>query len=221
MKQKTILTTLTLIILYGAYAVTGLATEPPTEVNINIYPGNNPNIINTDKKAPIAVMIFGSRELEVSKVDPHSLKLGVHAYWCPSRVETTDQNNKPSCEIRDAGSPNEYYFDSLGPSDGYDDLICQFSSDFAHVREGTQKITLKGMMSIDDRGNKSPLFGNDFGTGQEGVQAIVRCCIVCGEDGKCSGCNSDIDGCINDYIKVCDGDTWCNECTGCEDPAVS
>ncbi len=221
MKQKTLLTTLMFILQCCVYALTAQATELPTEVHINIDPGNHPNIINTEKKAAIVVTIFGSRNFDVVKVDPLSLNLGVHSFWCPSRVKTTSKDNEPSCEIQDIGSPNKRYFDSLGPSDGYDDLTCDFNNDVAHVREGTQKMNLKGMLRIDGRGNTSPLFGNDYASGPEGVDAILRCCIDCDDSGGCSGCNSDTDNCNGDFLKVCSGDTFCNDCTGCKDPAQS
>jgi hypothetical protein len=62
----------------GVYAVTTQATEPPTEVLINIHPGSNPNIINTDANGVTSVMIFGSSKIDVRKIDPLSLKLEVN-----------------------------------------------------------------------------------------------------------------------------------------------
>ncbi|MEN8131130.1 MAG: hypothetical protein ABFS45_13245 [Pseudomonadota bacterium] len=213
MKRTTILTTLTFTIVCGFYAVTTLATEPPAEVHINIHPGSNPNIINPDSNGVIPVMIFGSRELDVTKIDPLSLKLEVNFLWCSSSVETTGKHAKPLCDIRDDGSPNDHYFDGLGPPDGYDDLICQFNNELGLIREAIQPVTLTGIFS-DGGGNGSPLFGTDFASGPVGTEAISRCCINC-DNGNCGGCNGDIRGCT-DLIRICDGKEICRECTGCK-----
>lgn len=216
MKRTILLPTLAVAILCGVYAVTTLATEPPAEVHINIHPGSNPNIINTDANGVIPVMIFGSPEVDVTKIDPLSLKLEVNFLWCSSRVETTGKHATPLCNLGDDGSPNDHYFDGLGPPDGYDDLICQFNNDLGLIRESIQPVTLMGIY-LDDGGTGLPLFGTDFASGPAGTEAIARCCIDCDENGSCSGCNGDIHPCT-DLLRICDGDEICNECTGCERP---
>ena len=206
------LTTLTLTIVCGVYAVTTLAEEPPIEVHINIHPGSNPNIINTDANGVIPVLILGSSEVDVTKIDPPSLKLDVNFFWCPSRVATTGKRATPLCDIQDYGSPNGYYFDGLGPPDGHDDLICHFNNDLGLIREAIQPVTLTG--TLHSGGNGTQLFGTDFASGPGGTEAIARCCVFC-EDGNCSICNGDIHGCT-DLIRICDGTNICRDCTGCK-----
>lgn len=121
--------------------------------------------------------------------------------------------------MRDNGSPNDNYFDGIGPADGYDDLICQFNNDLRLVSEAIQPVTLTGIF-LDDGGNGTPFAGTDFASGPGGPEAIVRCCIDCDGNGNCSGCNGDTYPCT-DFLKVCAGSEICNECTGCEPPANS
>lgn len=223
MKRIGLSTALALAMAGSVSAVAVQAAEPPTEVLINVHPGKNPNIIDRDAKGSIPVMVFGSPKLDVKGIDPLSLTLGVVSFWRHSRVEISRSNEpvcETSCEIRDAGSPDGDSPDSLGPPDGYDDLICQFTNELALVAGGIQSLTLSGATHADDDGSTTPVVGSDFAIEPTVLEAIVRCCIVCEDNGSCSGCNGDIYSCDN-FLMTCDGDVICNDCTGCAPPRIS
>jgi len=213
MKRTSLLTTLMAAIVCSVYAVPTLAADP-SEVNINIHPGSNPNIINPDAHGVIPVLILGSPEVDVTKIDSSSLKLDVNSFWCPSRVATKGKRATPLCDIGDDGSPNDNYDDGLGPPDGYEDLICHFNNDLSLIRQAIQPVTLTGIY-IDGGGNEFPFFGTDLVSGPGGTKAIARCCIACDDNGGCFGCNSDIHNC-DGVIRICDGNAVCRDCTGCK-----
>ena len=221
MKLSTCLRMLTLTVVSVMFAMTaqGATCSAKEIVDINIHPGEHPNIIDPRRNSLIPVVIFGSAQLDINKVDPQSLRLRVNALWEPSRVETAKRKNSPLCKIRDIGSHNENYSDNLGPQDGYDDLICRFTNELAMFQGGVQQLSLTGTLLIDDRGEQWPIYGYDSGSGPGGLEDIVRCCITCDSAGSCSGCNSDIYNC-SDHLKQCSGSDICYDCTGCKAPEV-
>ena len=206
------------VILY-ATATYGQVCSTEENVDINIFPGTHPNVIDPGSERRIPVVIFGSEKLKASKVDPQSLRLRVNALWEASRVETDTTSRTPLCEIRDVGSPNKLYSDSLGPQDGYMDLLCQFTNELAIIQGGVQPVTLTGLIPSGEGGEESPVTGFDSASGPGGLKDIVRCCISCDDNGNCSGCNGDLRHCT-DYLRQCSGSEHCYDCTGCKAPEI-
>jgi hypothetical protein len=83
---------------------------PARMVNIDIKPGSEPNCINIDGHGVIPVAVLGSSSLDVSMIDPPSLKFGGLAVGVRGR-------RGPQCSI-------EY-----SNEDQYPDLVCHFEDD--------------------------------------------------------------------------------------------
>ena len=214
---------LTLVIVGTALAVAARGDESPTEVTINVHPGKSPNALGDAAGGSIPVVLFGSSKFDVRSIDPLSLTLGATSFLRHSRVELSRASEslcEVACEVRDVGGPDSDSADGLGPPDGYDDLTCRFSSELALAGEGIQSVTLMGTTFPGDDGGTTPLVGTDFAIEPTVLEAIVRCCIDCDDNGNCSGCNGDIYSC-NDFLMTCDGDTICNDCSGCAPPRIS
>lgn len=83
---------------------------PTRMVNIDIKPGSEPNCININGHGVIPVAILGDASLDISTIDPTSLKFGGVAVGIRGR-------NGPQCGV-------EYV-----NADQYPDLVCHFEDD--------------------------------------------------------------------------------------------
>ena len=220
MKSENALATVACLLLCTIIVMTAQAGEQITKIAINISPGIYPNAIAADADSVTPVLIFGSESVDVANIDPRSLQLGVNEFWRPSYVKSSNRLKVPLCETRDIGSPDRYYFDGMGPPDGYDDLLCYFTHDMALIQRSIQPLTLTGTIIPDVGGQGVSIYGTDFANVPGTSQAIVRCCIHCDGQGNCGGCNGDIYRCT-DFLRVCDGKTICRDCSGCEPPRIS
>ena len=196
-----------------------LANDVITRVEINVMPGNSENIIDSQNDDQIPVIIFGSSQLDVTKIDLFSLTLGVHFYWPQSYVKLAP-NNVAQCEIVDSGSYSTHYFDNLGPVDGYNDLLCQFGSDFAMIQTGAQRLTLAGAINDGFALYETLIVGTDSAEPAVESNDIARCCIRCEQDGECEGCNGDVYQC-DKYLRVCESEELCKDCSRCLPPKIS
>ena len=206
------------VIALGSASATAEVCAIVDELAINVLPGKNENTVDKKTDTTIPVLIFGSEKIDVTRLDTESFRLRVHALWEPSRVVRPDSNSRP-CSVADTGSPSPFYADGIGPSDGYPDLLCQFTTDLAFVAGGTQPLLLTGMLDDGSKNGARPVSGFDSVSGPGGTLDIVRCCVDCDDKGNCYGCNGDLKNC-GDFLRQCAGDEHCYDCTGCKRPDI-
>ena len=89
-----------------------LSFEVVTPVDIDIKPGSDPNSINLCGAGVVPVAIFGSADFDVSTIDVSSLRLGDSSVKLVGKVG----REKSLCRIEDVDN------------DGFDDMVCQFST---------------------------------------------------------------------------------------------
>jgi len=102
--------------LFGGYG--------PTAMTIDIKPGDSKNIVHASSGRVIPVAIFGSSDLNVTAINPRTIKLnGVD-------VMLVGKSDKSLCREIDIND------------DGYEDLVCDVRTTGFKVGEGEFKIIL-------------------------------------------------------------------------------
>ena len=97
----------------------------PTVMTIDIKPGDSMNIVRASSRRVIPVAIFGSRDLDVTAINPRTIRLnGVDVML----VGKSDRSLCRQIDIND---------------DSYDDLVCDVRTTGFKVGEGEFKIILK------------------------------------------------------------------------------
>ena len=97
----------------------------PAEMSIDIKPGDPENIVRTSSGRVIPVVIFGSGGLDVTAINPRTIKLnGVD-------VMLVGKSDKSLCHQADIND------------DGYQDLVCDVRTTGFKVGEGEVRIILK------------------------------------------------------------------------------
>ena len=97
----------------------------PTAMAIDIKPGDSTNIVRASSGRVIPVAIFGSRELDVTAINPRTIRLnGVDVML----VGKSDRSLCRQIDIND---------------DSYDDLVCDVRTTGFKVGEGEFKIILR------------------------------------------------------------------------------
>jgi hypothetical protein len=113
------------------------STSPPVvDVGIDIKPGSYPNSINLCSNGVVTVAILGSADLDVSTIDPSTLKLGTVD---PRMVGRGD---KSSCNIKDVSG--DFSVTLEGMADGFDDLVCQYETIDLGDLSGSGEATVTG-----------------------------------------------------------------------------
>ena len=97
----------------------------PTVMAIDINPGDSENIVRASSGRVIPVAIYGSRDLDVTAINPRTIRLnGVD-------VMLVGKSDKSLCRQVDIND------------DGYEDLVCDVRTTGFKVGEGEFKIILK------------------------------------------------------------------------------
>jgi len=97
----------------------------PTAMTIDIKPGDSTNIVRASSGRVIPVAIFGSRDLDVTAINPRTIRLnGVD-------VMLVGKSDKSLCRQIDIND------------DSYEDLVCDVRTTGFKVGEGEFKIILK------------------------------------------------------------------------------
>jgi len=215
-----------MMVLLGLEAPSQATGEAILQIKINIHPGSAPNAVNANTTGVIPVAIFSTDEFDATSIDPASLALQVAPNFIliagadPATFEESsvkiNKANRLMCNGEDVGSYDPDAFDHLGEPDGNPDLVCQFTTRATLFAGIEQPLQLTGLTR---EGTMIP-FGTDFVVEQDFLFTVVKCCIVCEDDGSCSGCNSDTDACTDELVacKSCEG---LSDCTGCEPPRVA
>ena len=107
------------------------------DVEIDVKPGNDVSCINLESKGVIAVVVFGSEELDVTDIDQESLLLA------DSQARTRGNSGK----IGSLEDVNE---------DGFLDLIVHFPTEDLELSPAVEEVTLTGMLS-----DGTPITGSD------------------------------------------------------------
>ena len=213
------------IVLFGLEAPSQATDLDILPVRINIHPGSDPNTVNANTSGVMPVAILSTPTFDATSIDPMSLELGVAPDFILSAgldLATfeaggvkTNKANRLMCEFEDVGSYDPDAFDDLGPGDGYQDLVCQFTAPtlFAGIEQPLQ------LTGRTDDGNMIT-FGRDLASEPYPLFTVVKCCIVCEDDGSCSGCTSGTRNCTDELV-ACDACEDLSECTGCEPPRVA
>ncbi len=126
--------------LFGPQGL-GFVTDTPATCNagpiptdIDIKPGSFPNSVNLCSNGVVPVAILGSETLDVSTLDPDTLRVG------DSKVQVAGRAHKDLCHLEDVsgdfGTP-EFPIPEGSP-DGYLDLVCQVPTvELGDVLDGT------------------------------------------------------------------------------------
>ena len=150
---------------FDNYSVTALAP-----VAVDIKPASCPNRLNVETTHVLPVAILGTKSIDVSKIDPQTLRLVV------------GQRHKEGMtplrwDIQDAATPYRPYLGKLNTSDctdsgpdGYDDLVAKFKLDaIADYLHGAKDRTV---MVLSITGKLKPEFGGGAITGEDVVLII-------------------------------------------------
>jgi len=111
-------------------------TSSVRAILIDIKPGSFPNSINLSSNGATAVAVLGAVDFDVNNVDPYTLSLG------SAGVKTVGKKNKTLCNISDTSG--DFTSFQEGEPDGYDDLVCHFTTISIVPEEGDTQSTLKG-----------------------------------------------------------------------------
>jgi hypothetical protein len=102
-----------------------LVAKPAVLIDIDVKPGSDPNCFNINDAGVVPVAILGSALLDVTQIDPESLRFGGMS------VRVRGQRG-PLCSIKSY------------EGDAYADMICQFADDSSAWEPGSGTATLKG-----------------------------------------------------------------------------
>jgi hypothetical protein len=114
----------------GHFSITAQASNlfgghAPTAMAIDIKPGDTENIVQASSGRVIPVAIFGSSDLNVTAINPRTIKLnGVD-------VMLVGKSDRSLCQQTDIND------------DGHDDLLCDVRTTGFKVSAGEYKIILK------------------------------------------------------------------------------
>ena len=89
-------------------------------VDINIIPGDEQEIATTDEGKTIRVALMGSEDIDVSKIDHHTVRLQGAKH--NGNLVIVDKNN-----------------------DGFNDFLVEFSAKRLNLKEGANELTFNGM----------------------------------------------------------------------------
>jgi len=115
---------------FKLFAITAQASNlfgarEPTSMRIDIIPGSSENIVRSSAGRIIPVAILGSRDLDVTAINPRTIKLnGVD-------VMLVGKSDKSLCQQKDIND------------DSYEDLVCEVRTTGFKVGEGEFTIILK------------------------------------------------------------------------------
>ena len=143
---------------------------------INIKPGSDPNSINVCSAGSTPVTIWGSANLDVSKINPEQLVLATES------VKTVGKSGKILCSIEDVGSFDGTVFDDLGTMDGFDDLTCHFVTVGLNLTDAstTAELMITGCDDPSVSGNASLCEAGDPGffevTAEDAVNIVKDEC---------------------------------------------
>ncbi|MEA3515498.1 MAG: hypothetical protein U9R34_08525 [Nanoarchaeota archaeon] len=113
--------------IIGHFIVKDSASEPPEpfDITIDIKPGGCPTPLNVTDEGDFPVAVLGTEYLDVTEIDPVSIKL--EEVVAPLRSNTEDISMPLNVQMcKDEGLEEEYY--DYGQFDGYDDLVLKFDN---------------------------------------------------------------------------------------------
>ena len=122
------LTTFAAIILLSALGVPdeANASNPLTQVDIDIKPGSDPNSINLCSEGVVPVAILGSDSFDVNDIDSDTLRLA------DSEVKVAGRSDRELCSVEDVND------------DGILDLVCHFVTVELGLTGGDTEATVRG-----------------------------------------------------------------------------